>query len=33
MEKIKYENETVLTSEDPFIRYEIPFIYELDKVS
>ena len=27
------ENETVLTSEDPFIRYEIPFIFELDKVS
>ena len=27
------ENETVLTSEDPLIRDEIPFIFELDKVS
>ena len=26
-------NESLLTSEDPFISNEIPFVFELDKVS
>lgn len=28
-----YENENILTNEDPFIRDEIPFIFEFDKTS